>query len=320
MLSTNRYQYEWNIRSPCCPKVNEIIFLVVLSQQPEQEAMTFTPQIKSRYMTKAEYSGWLCSKNNVEQRQTMFGKFMKTWPYLVFNTTMSYQGCSSSNKFTSRGLLLHRGLFMLITWKGFRPWGSSRSHWSTSDWAELHRWAGQRRGLTGAKWCSPCGKNKQTQVSMTLTSWWNQWRSQSTWPEALVLGQDAGPSARLPRPTRVPATKPAGVHKAQHSAGLLAGVKTQVGMFGQLVLRGEFEKTWHPKAKHYVHGLVCLTDLSPFRVVTLHGGQRELHLLSSGCGCDAIGLTGEGHIWALADLRLDDRASENNTTAHFVNV
>lgn len=166
-------------------------------------------------------------------------------------------------------------------------------------------------------------KKKQThlQVSMTLTSRWNQWRSRSTWPEALVLGQDAGPSARLPRPTRVPATKPAGVHKAQHSAGLLAGVKTQVGMFGQLVLRGEFEKTWHPEAKHDVHGLVCLTDLlSLLRVVTLHGGQRELHLLSSGCGCDAIGLTGEGHIWALADLRLDYRASENNTAAHFVNV
>lgn len=166
-------------------------------------------------------------------------------------------------------------------------------------------------------------KKKQThpQVSMTVTSQWNQWCSWSTWPEALVLGQDAGPSARLPRPTRVPGTKPAGIHKAQHSAGLLAGVKTQVGMFGQLVLWGEFEKTWHPETKHYIHGLVCLTNfLSLFRVVTLHGGQCELHLLSSGCGCDAIGLTGEGHIWALADLRLDDSASENNTTAHFVNV
>lgn len=87
------------------------------------------------------------------------------WPYLVFNRTMSCQGCGPSSKFTSRGLLLHRGLFMLITWKGFRPWGSSRSHWSTSDWAELHRWAGQRRGLTDAKWRSPCGgkkKNKHT--------------------------------------------------------------------------------------------------------------------------------------------------------------
>lgn len=46
--------------------------------------------------------------------------------------------------------------FKWITWKGFQPWGSSRSRWSTSDWAALHRWACQRPGWTGVTLSSPC--------------------------------------------------------------------------------------------------------------------------------------------------------------------
>lgn len=92
-------------------------------------------------------------------------------------------------------------------------------------------------------------------------------------------------------------------------------------MFGQLILCGEADITRHPEAKDYVHGLVCLSCLrSLFWIITLHGGQRELYFLPSGSGCDAISLTGEGHIRTLADLRFSDRSSENHSITHFVHV
>lgn len=140
-----------------------------------------------------------------------------------------------------------------------------------------------------------------------------EWCCHGDWPEAFVLCDDAGPSALLPRPAGLPTTEPAGVHEAQHPAGLLVGIEAKVGMLGQLVLTRQPEISRHPKAKDYVHGLVRL-------ILTLHGSQGELHFLPSGGGCDAISLAGEGHVGALADSWFSDRSGENQAVAHFVHI
>lgn len=125
----------------------------------------------------------------------------------------------------------------------------------------------------------------------------------------------------MPHPAGLPAAKPTSVHKAQHPERLLVGIKTQVGMFGQLLLRGEPEITRHPEAKDYVHRLVRLCCLwPPFQIITLQRGQGELYFLPSGNGCDAISLTGKGHIGTLADLRFYDWPSKNHSIAHFVHI
>lgn len=140
------------------------------------------------------------------------------------------------------------------------------------------------------------------------------WCSHLDWPEAFVLCDDTGPSAQLPCPTWLPTTKPAGVHKAQHPAGLLVGIKAEVGMFGQVPHRREPKITWHPEAKDYVHGLVRLLTL------TLHGSQGELYFLPSGSGCDAISLAAESHVRVLTDLWFSDCSGKNQAITHFVYI
>lgn len=92
-------------------------------------------------------------------------------------------------------------------------------------------------------------------------------------------------------------------------------------MLGQLILCAEVEMSRHPKAEDNVHGLVCLSCLhSEFRIITLDGCQGEHHFLPSRSGCDVVGLTVEGHIRILADLRLSDWSSKHHSITHFVHI
>ncbi len=94
---------------------------------------------------------------------------------LYLKQIMSWLIPDPHNKASTFASLLHdcimhhlnssEGCACFITWKGSQPSGSSRYHWSTSDWAELHRWACQRRGQTGATQRSPCKKDKLVSVT-----------------------------------------------------------------------------------------------------------------------------------------------------------
>jgi len=135
------------------------------------------------------------------------------------------------------------------------------------------------------------------------------WHGGSRSPEGPVLGEDAGPAARLPGLAQPPRPEAPGVNEAEGARRVLAGDEAEVGMAGQPGDGAQPEQARHAEAEDEGLGRAGAQR-----------GQRQPQLLAAGRRPDAVGLAAERHLRPPAHRRALHAAREHQPAARLVDV